>query len=117
MGAMVNLRVIRLDYLRWDVPLHRKQPNLYAEISLGGTLQKTRTIKDKLPTWNEILSLNLPQQRSPLIDESVIVSIRVLHKSAIPIRDDVCIGSVNTELHELSGRCINGPSVTIALLC
>ncbi|EJC99732.1 WD40 repeat-like protein [Fomitiporia mediterranea MF3/22] len=34
----------------------------------------------------------------------------MLHKSSIPFRDDTCIGSINIELVELSGRCINGPA-------
>ncbi|EJC99863.1 WD40 repeat-like protein [Fomitiporia mediterranea MF3/22] len=102
MSAMLNFKVIRVDDLQWDVPFHRK-PNLYIEIRLGGIIEKTHTIKDKYHAWDETLSF-------PPVDASETVSIKVLHKSSILVRGDVCIGSIDIELNELSGRCINGPA-------
>ncbi|EJC99864.1 WD40 repeat-like protein [Fomitiporia mediterranea MF3/22] len=103
MNATLNLKVIRVDGLQWDRSLHSKIPNLCVEVGLGGFLRKTRTIKDKSHIWNETLSFSTA-------DPSAIISVKVLHKSAIPFRDDTCIGSINIELSELSGRCINGPA-------
>ncbi|EJC99861.1 uncharacterized protein FOMMEDRAFT_160312 [Fomitiporia mediterranea MF3/22] len=103
MNAMHNLRVIRVDGLQWDCSLHSKIPNLCVEICHRSILRKTRAIKDKSHVWNETLSF-------PAADASTVVSVKVLHKSTIPLRDDTCIGSINIELSELSRRCVNGPA-------
>ncbi|EJD00660.1 uncharacterized protein FOMMEDRAFT_159427 [Fomitiporia mediterranea MF3/22] len=52
----------------------------------------------------------------PTADVSTIVSIKLLHKSVIPFRDDVCIGSIDIEASKLSGRCMNGPSGVLFIL-
>ena len=116
--------VIRVDSLQWDRSLHSKVPNLYVEVGVGRIFRKTRTIKDKPHIWNETLSLyvhhplrfsiwNSCQQYSPAAAPSNIPSIKVLHKSAIPFREDICIGSINIEPSELSRRCVNGPGMCL----
>ncbi|KAL5480457.1 hypothetical protein ACEPAI_1727 [Sanghuangporus weigelae] len=100
MSTDYRLRVIRMEGLNWEHPLHSKVPNLFVEVKLGDVKKKTRTVfKNSLPTWN----VSIPLSSS---DDSAILEIQVKHESTW-IRDP-CVGLTCITITDLLRKCANG---------
>ncbi|KAL5521305.1 hypothetical protein ACEPAG_9228 [Sanghuangporus baumii] len=106
MASHYCLQVIRAEGIRWKSSLRGKEPNLYVEVKLGSSTQRTRTIrKSASPIWNEVLVLALS-------DESAIFEVQVKNKSTF--LSNACVGAVDIKVVDLLAKSTAGEG-TVAL--
>ncbi|KIM82890.1 hypothetical protein PILCRDRAFT_7772 [Piloderma croceum F 1598] len=105
------LSVSSVDQIEWPKKLFRnKPPNLYVEVRLGQSVQRTRVIERSMtPTWNE----ELPLQGSATDSSMLFLSVK--HHTSKPLIKDPYVGSSEIVLDRLLEMCENNQHATLEL--